>query len=282
MHALKLGLIGIGIGRSRAPELHRLAGELAGVRLTYDLIQPTSADPDAFDATLEACRAQDYRGLNVTYPFKERAAQAVQVAADQVRRLGAVNTVRLDLQAGPRGFNTDYSGFRRAFQARFPGRNPGAVAIVGAGGVGRAIAFALVDLRAAEIRLFDRNNAQARGLAAVLQNGTGTRVVVCATLEEASAGADGLVNATPQGMYQYPETAIPKELIKCQAWAFDAVYTPAQTQFLTDAIAAKLEILYGHELFFYQGVDAFEIFTGLRVDETGLRKALALPDAAVP
>jgi len=282
MHALKLGLIGIGIGRSRAPELHRLAGELAGVRLTYDLIQPTSADPDAFDATLEACRAQDYRGLNVTYPFKERAAQAVQVAADQVRRLGAVNTVRLDLQAGPRGFNTDYSGFRRAFEGRFPGRNPGAVAIVGAGGVGRAIAFALVDLRAAEIRLSDRNDAQARGLAAVLQNGTGTRVVVCATLEEATAGADGLVNATPQGMYQYPETAIPEAFIKGQAWAFDAVYTPAQTQFLTDAIAAKLEILYGHELFFYQGVDAFEIFTGLRVDETGLRKALALPDAAVP
>jgi len=192
-----------------------------------------------------------------------------------------VNTVALDPQAEPQGYNTDYSGFRRAFAARFPGRSPGAVAIVGAGGVGRAIAFALVDLRAAEIRLFDRSNAQARGLAAALQNESGTRVVVCATLEAATAGADGLVNATPQGMHQYPETAIAKALVKGQAWAFDAVYTPAQTQFLTDAIAAGLEILYGHELFFYQGVDAFEIFTGMRVDETGLRKALALPDIVV-
>ena len=74
MHAFKLGLIGIGIARSRAPELHRLAGELAGVRLTYDLIEPESADPGAFAVTMAACRAQGYRGLNVTYPFKERVA----------------------------------------------------------------------------------------------------------------------------------------------------------------------------------------------------------------
>jgi shikimate dehydrogenase len=278
MEAIKLGLIGIGISRSRAPELHRLAGEAAGVTVTYDLLPPESAEPERFDAALEACRAKGYRGVNVTFPFKERAARVVRVAHDQVRRLGAVNTVRFAPGEQPLGFNTDYSGFRRAFATRFPGCNPGVAAIVGAGGVGRAIAFGLVDLKASEIRLCDQSAEKAQAVAAALGS-SATKVKVCSTMEEALAGADGAINATPQGMYQYPESAIPDALIRGQSWAFDAVYTPTHTQFIQRAQQAGLDILFGYELFFYQGVDAFEIFTGLKVDEAALRRALALPQA---
>ena len=275
---LKLALIGVGISRSRAPELHRLAGEHAGVRLTYDLIQLQVSDPTAFDSALAACQAGGYRGVNVTYPFKERAAQAVHVSSDQVRRLGAVNTLLFHVRSEPEGFNTDYTGFKRAFASRFPARNPGVVAIVGAGGVGRAIAFGLTDLRAAEIRLFDQSIAKSHSVAAALGAQSATRVIVCTSLEEATTGANGLINATPQGMHQYPETPVAKQLIGGQSWAFDAVYTPTQTQFLTHAMDAGLEVLYGYELFFFQGVDAFEIFTGLPVDQSRLRQALALAE----
>jgi shikimate dehydrogenase len=78
-------------------------------------------------------------------------------------------------------------------------------------------------------------------------------------------------------MHQHPGTPIPRTLIGTQAWAFDAIYTPTDTRFLLDAVEAGLEVLYGYELFFYQGVDAFEIFTGMRVDEAQLRQALRLP-----
>jgi shikimate dehydrogenase len=76
----KLGLIGVGIGRSRAPMLHRLTGELSGLTITYDLIQLESSLLGAFDNALETRRARGYRGVNVTYPFKERAAEVVEVA----------------------------------------------------------------------------------------------------------------------------------------------------------------------------------------------------------
>ena len=85
------------------------------------------------------------------------------------------------------------------------------------------------------------------------------------------------MNATPVGMHLHPGTPIPDDLIGSQAWAFDAIYTPAWTRFLLRARAAGLEVLEGYELFFHQGVDAFEIFTGARVDEAALRKALARP-----
>jgi shikimate dehydrogenase len=272
---IKLGLIGVGIARSRAPELHRLAGQLCGIAITYDLIALESESPGEFDGALAACRSRAYRGVNVTHPFKERAAQVVDSAPEQVRRLSAVNTIRLDGGVAAQGFNTDYTGFKRAFQSRFSDRMPGTVAIIGAGGVGRAIAFGLSDLGARELRLFDQDGPRSERLAIALQGQAGLRVTLCKSVEEAIVNADGLVNATPLGMYQHPGTPIPKAMIGTQSWAFDAVYTPTETRFLQDAKDAGLEVLSGYELFFYQGVDAFEVFTGLRVDEARLRDGLS-------
>jgi len=272
---LKLGLIGVGIDRSRAPALHRLAGRLCGIDVTYNLLEPTSSQPTAFDEALARCPSQGYQGVNVTHPFKERACGLVHAAADEVRRLGAINTIRFGAGAQTEGFNTDYSGFKRAFSVRFPNRAPGSAAIVGAGGVGRAIAFGLVDLGAEELRLFDQDAEKSKRLAVALRGLAGTRIVVCEALAEATNGADGLVNATPIGMHQHPGTPIPRNLIGGHAWAFESIYTPAVTRFAQDATDAGIAVLGGYELFFYQGVDAFEIFAGVRVDEARLREALA-------
>ena len=277
---IRLGLIGVGIERSRAPELHRIAGELCGIAVTYDLFSLKSGLPADFDSALAACRSRGYRGVNVTHPFKERAAQVVESAPEQVRRLGAVNTVRFDSAPGTQGFNTDYTGFKRAFRSRFPNRLPGTVAIVGSGGVGRAIAFGLADLGAQEVRLFDQDGPRSERLAIALRSHADVRITLCKSVEEAVTGADGLVNATPVGMHQYPGTPIPKAMIRDQSWAFDAVYTPVQTRLLLDATDAGLDVLSGYELFLYQGIDAFELFTGLSVDEARLREALNRPRTA--
>ena len=57
-------------------------------------------------------------------------------------------------------------------------------------------------------------------------------------------------------------------------WAFDAVYTPVDTQFLQDAAAEGLSVISGYELFFYQGVHAWAHFANLPLDETRLRADL--------
>jgi quinate/shikimate dehydrogenase (NAD+) len=272
---IRLGLIGVGIERSRAPELHRLAGKLCGITITYDLFSLDSKLPGAFDDALTACRSRGYRGINVTHPFKERAAEVAGRASEGVRRLGAVNTIRLDSGVGTQGFNTDYTGFKRAFRSRFLDLGPGTVAIVGAGGVGRAIAFGLADSGVQELRLFDQDGTRSERLAMALRGHADVRITLCSTVEEAVGYADGLVNATPLGMYRHPGTPIPRGMIGTQSWAFDAVYTPTRTRFLQDATEAGLEVLSGYELFFYQGIDAFEVFTGLRVDEAQLRAGLS-------
>ena len=259
--SLRLGLIGDNIADSRAPVLHRLAGELAGIDVSYDLFVPREQGLD-FDALLARCRADGLRGLNITYPYKQRVMTHVTGGDPLLQRIGAANTV-VFTDSAIEGHNTDHSGFVSAYRAAFSDMPPGVVAQIGAGGVGRAVAFALVSLGASEIRLIDTDVTKAHALASALNTisaGT-TRVSVHDTVA-ACAGADAVMNCTPIGMVGYQGTPVPAHLLAGIGWGFDAVYTPVETTFKSDAEAAGARFLSGFELFFHQGVHAFEIFAG--------------------
>ncbi len=263
MPAILLGLIGDNIGRSRSPLLHRLAGKLCGLDVVYKPLIPADMRLD-FDAVFEGCRAGGYRGINITYPYKEKVVAKLRVDDPRVAAIGACNTVLFG-EGKPLGFNTDYSGFIAAYRGAFPGSSPGIVAMAGAGGVGRAIGFALGELGADVLKLFDRDRAKAEALAEALGCAVpNMRVVIAKSVDEAASGTDGLINCTPLGMAGYPGTAIPKSVMRGRRWAFDAVYTPVETEFLRDARASGLETLSGYELFFHQGVDAFRHLHRLR------------------
>ena len=270
---LKLGLIGDNIARSRAPLLHRLAGAQNGLGVRYDRLIPAEMGAD-FDGVFDACAPRGYRGVNITYPYKERAARKVRVADPLVRAIGAVNTVLFEAD-GPQGHNTDHSGFIEAYRAARATAAPGVVCLIGTGGVGRALAFGLVALGAQEIRLFDRDGAKAHALARDLRAVPGApAVAVCADAAGAARGADGLLNGTPVGMVGHDGTALPPSALEGAAWAFDAVYTPVETQFLQAARAAGLDVISGYELFFWQGVHAWTHFAGLPLDRARLRADL--------
>jgi shikimate dehydrogenase len=279
MVALRLGLIGDNIAASQAPRLHRLAGRLTGVHVTYELLIPHRLGLD-FDATFARCAAGGYRGINVTLPYKERVVAKVRIDDPLTRAIGAVNTVLFE-PGGPTGHNTDYSGFVAGYRHVRGDRPPGPVCMIGAGGVGKAVAFGLIALRLEDIRLVERDLPKAEALAQALRAARpGLRVTVTDDVARAADGAAGLVNCTPVGMVGYGGTPLPKPLMAGAGWAFDAVYTPLDTPFLTDAADRGLTVVSGYELFFHQGVDAFRLFSGRAVDEAALRAALLAADAA--
>ena len=69
-------------------------------------------------------------------------------------------------------------------------------------------------------------------------------------------------------------TPLPAERMVGARWAFDAVYTPVDTQFLGDAESRGFKTMSGYELFFHQGLDAWTIFSGHTADPAQLRAAL--------
>ena len=139
MEQARLGLIGDNIAASQAPRLHALAGALQRIAVRYDLLVPAELGL-GFDALFDRCADGSYHGINVTHPYKERAAARVEIENPLVRAMGAVNLVRFAPDR-PRGFNTDYTGFLSAYRAKFGIEAPGIVCQVGAGGAGKAIGF---------------------------------------------------------------------------------------------------------------------------------------------
>ena len=87
MTTLKLGLIGDNIARSRSPLLHRLAGAQNDLAVTYDLLVPVDRGA-LFEEVFAACRDGGYRGVNVTYPYKERVTQGLRIDDALVRAIG--------------------------------------------------------------------------------------------------------------------------------------------------------------------------------------------------
>ena len=79
MSAIRLGLIGGNIAASQSPALHRIAGHLCGLDVSYALLTPSLLGK-SFDEVFEACERGGFRGVNITYPFKEEVMQRVAIA----------------------------------------------------------------------------------------------------------------------------------------------------------------------------------------------------------
>ncbi|MDD1530524.1 shikimate dehydrogenase [Bradyrhizobium sp. WBOS7] len=256
---LLTGLIGAPIAHSASPAMHERAAEALGLRGHYQLIEIAGADAAGMRMMLEGVRRLGFAGVNVTYPYKEAVVPLLDALAPGAASMGAVNTVVVR-DGRLTGHNTDTTGFARAVRPLLaPSGN--AVAVIGAGGVGKAIAFALASLNVADIRIFDSAPARAEKLATLLAPRGGARAA--ASVEEALDGATGLVNGTPVGMLPNRDTPVPVGLLKADLWVADAVYSPLITPLLAAAREKGARIMTGRDLAIYQAADAFELFTGL-------------------
>lgn len=255
---LLTGLIGAPIAHSASPAMHERAAEALGLRGHYQLIEIAGADATGLSMMLEGVRRLGFAGVNVTFPYKEAVVPLLDALAPGAAAMGAVNTVVVK-DGRLIGHNTDTTGFARAV-APLLARTDNAVAVIGAGGVGKAIAFALASLKVSDIRIFDSEPARAEKLASLL-NRAGAKAVT--SIAGALDGATGLVNGTPVGMLPNRNTPVPSALLRADLWVADAVYSPLVTPLLAAAQETGARIMTGRELAIYQAADAFELFTGL-------------------
>jgi shikimate dehydrogenase len=255
------GLIGAPIAQSASPAMHEQAADALGVRCHYQLIEVAGADAAGLRALLDGVRRLGFAGVNVTFPYKEAVVPLLDEISPVARAIGAVNTVVVR-KGRLVGYNTDTTGFERATGDLITACDHGPVALIGAGGVGKAIAFALANLGITEISIFDADRSKAKQLAARLRDRQATRVAD--NVEDALRGAVGVVNATPVGMLPDRGMAISEALLHRGLWVADAVYTPLWTPLLTAAKAKGCSVMTGRELAIHQAADAFELFTGLK------------------
>ncbi len=266
---LLTGLLGAPIAHSASPAMHERAAEALGFRCHYQLIEVAGAGREELKRLLEGVRRLGFAGINVTFPYKEAVVDLLDELSPDAAQIGAVNTVivRDDSLVG---YNTDTTGFARAASPLVNASSHGAVAVIGAGGVGKAIAFALAGLGVSELRIFDSERAKAEHLAAQLE--AGGKVSVAESVEDALCGVAGVVNGTPVGMLPSRGMPVPDAMLHAGLWVADAVYSPLWTPLLSAAKTKGATVMTGRELAIYQAADAFELFTGVApsTDEMGI------------
>jgi shikimate dehydrogenase len=275
---LLIGLLGSNIMGSLSPALFADAFAAAGIDGFYHLMDADLLPHPRLAGMLDAAIMAGFSGLNVTFPFKQEIIPLLDAIDRDAREVGAVNTVVIDAKGRTTGFNFDRGGWRNAFVEKFgAARGQGAtVVLVGAGGAGRAVSCALLDLGVSHLIIDDQDARRAETLVAELSAlSRATRVSVSQDIERDIASADGVVNATQTGMRGFPGNPVPPSMLKSEHWAADVIYTPIDTEFIKAAAAKGCRTMSGDGMCVHQAVEAFRQFTGTTPDLARMHKAFA-------
>jgi 3-dehydroquinate dehydratase/shikimate dehydrogenase len=297
------GIIGSPVAHSLSPVIHNKCFEEIGASKLY-LPLLVEGGKEQFNQFVENCLERewlDFRGFSITIPHKENALNFVRekggVVEPLAEKIGAVNTLIIEPRVA--AYNTDYAGAMDAITGGMGIKREDLkdlpVAVIGAGGVARAIVAGLSDC-GVKIKIYNRTIKRAETLAREFNCEFGG-------LEElAKLNAKLVINCTSIGMQpKVKETPILKGIIEeaqrrrgnlnieyrtrnieCRSkdriaegiFVFDTVYNPAETLLLKQAKEAGAKTITGLDMFVNQAVEQFKLFTGKVADLNIMRKII--------
>jgi 3-dehydroquinate dehydratase/shikimate dehydrogenase len=274
------GVIGCPVGHSMSPAIHNAAFADVGHGGVY---LPLRVEPsyEAFAEFLDGCLSRPWlhlHGLSVTIPHKENLLRYVQEHGGEIdpltRRIGVANTLVIEPRVGGvlsvdcggtggtcklYAFNTDYRGALDALceglGCKWENLGGWSVAILGAGGVSRAIVAGLRDC-GAEVTVYNRTFEKARALA----DEFGARA---RPWEDRSClDAQVVINCTSIGMWpKTDETPLPDWPRARPMAVFDTIYNPIETRLLREARRHGRVTIDGVAMFVNQAAAQFERWT---------------------
>jgi shikimate dehydrogenase len=280
---IRLGVFGDPVVHSLSPQMQNAALKSCKIDMQYARFQ---ISPSELQSALDLIRQLNFVGMNLTTPHKIAASKLMEEIDDNARRIGAINTVRVD-NAKLRGYNTDGKGFARAVRQEFAVdlRDLG-VMILGGGGVARAIALQCARENCERLVIANRTFATAQKLAEQLREYfAGPKVLgpvprlQAIQWEEAAirfqiAHLDLIVNATLLGLNRSDPSPIPARLLAPHLMVYDTVYREGRTPFVAAAIEAGARATNGFSMLLHQGALAFEIWFEREAPIEPMREAL--------
>jgi shikimate dehydrogenase len=263
-------VLGWPVAHSRSPAIQNAALKAVGLGDSWRY-QLLPVPPELFVETVTALPNQGFKGANVTIPHKSAALALASGGTGRAAAIGAANTLLFHEDGSIGADNTDAPALTTELRRRID--LAGATAMVlGAGGSARAAVWALLDARAAEVRVWNRTPERAAALCSELG---GTPVT------EISA-ADVLVNCTSVGLDAQDSVEmlpLPPAGLSAFAVVADLVYREGGAVVTRAARAAGVATVDGLELLVAQGAIAFELFTGIPAPVDAMRGAVGLCSA---
>ena len=202
--------------------------------------------------------SKQFKGFNVTIPYKEDVLPLCDELTETAQKIGAVNTVKL-VNGKYLGTNTDAPGFTLMLkeEANFELTDK-TIFLLGAGGAAKAITYSALTENCKKIMIYDISEERT----AVLKNHYANKKIETTSattrFQDIIAQADIIINATPIGM----EETINQSILSEEQLAFannaclivDIIYSPEKTKLLALAQSLGLKTLNGLGMLAGQGI----------------------------
>jgi shikimate dehydrogenase len=251
---VRCAVLGSPVAHSLSPVLHRAAYRSLGLDWSYD----------AFDVSEDALAgfvhglSGSWRGLSLTMPLKRAVLELCDEVSDQARLLCSVNTVLIEPDGRRSGYNTDVTGFVRAFHESRVTALRSAV-VLGAGATAASALAAVAELGADAVTVLARSAGRAAFVA-----GLGPPLGLDVTVGDLGrpprpGDADVVVSTLPAGAQG--EVAA-DALAALAPVVFDVVYAPARTPLMQAALSVGGTVIGGFPLLLHQAVRQVELMTG--------------------
>lgn len=265
-----VGLYGCPVEHSLSPALHNAAFERLALDYSY---VPFTVRPELLELAVKGIRALNLVGVNITVPHKEKVIPFLDEVSEEASFIGAVNTIR-NKEGRLEGYNTDGRGFMRSLSEAGVEVRDRRVLIIGAGGAARAVGYYLCK-EASVVHIYNRDQKRAESLRQHLIK-LERSVLVADEVSVKSrvflSKVDIVVNTTPLGLH--PEDRLPLDIAMLQPRhvVCDLIYR--ETPLLAEASQIGCKTLNGLGMLLWQGVLAFEIWTGIVPPVEVMREAL--------
>ncbi|MCR4899189.1 MAG: AAA family ATPase, partial [Treponema sp.] len=249
---MKFGVLGKSLPHTYSPQIHKAFADYE-----YTVLERSEEQVhELFNG------AENLDGFNVTIPYKKLAASLCAELSDEVRELGAANTIVKLPDGGYKGYNTDVYGFAYMLESagiEVAGMN---CLILGTGGASVAVEYALKKMGAAQIDFCSR-----------------TGKINYENVYDAAADTQIVVNATPVGMFPNVDDS-PVDLSRFSKLyaAADIVYNPSRTRFLQQAQELGVKSAGGLSMLVAQAWEASEIFNGTLRQAQGPHSSFVVPE----
>ncbi len=244
---MEYGLIGQSLKHSFSKYLHSLIGDYS-----YELkeIEPVKVE--------EFIKSKDFKGINVTIPYKEAVIPFLDFVDDTARKIGAVNTV---VNKGGKlyGYNTDYFALKALIEKAEIEIKDKKVLILGTGGTSKTAFCVAKDLGAQEIIFVSRKESE--------------NAVSYETAFKKHKDCDVIINTTPVGMYPNMD-AKPLTLdgFENLSGVVDVIYNPLNTNLVLDARQRGIKATGGLYMLIFQGILSSQWFFDKEITDSEIEK----------
>ena len=261
----KLGIIGCPLSHSISPVIQTAALNSCNFNGSYEKFEVSAEN---LEAKLNFFKKNNFKGFNITIPYKIEMLNYLDFVSPEVKKIGAVNTVKIAPNGNFEGYNTDISGFIQAIPKEH--HKIKSAKILGCGGAALAVVFGLIELGAEDITICARDLNKANKFVQSLQD----KVDMTFKIENINdikslCDTDILINATPLGTKGDNEkfSPIKEETLKTakkETLVYDLVYNPQQTLLIKTARDIGIQTINGLDMLILQGAKSFEIWTGTK------------------